>query len=182
MSGSLAAQIVIPIVAFLAVVGWASLVLYAGFHPGWKHKSPPPRSEVAGGSFLATDGGRQLMPIPGELPLEIPLQRAAAGEESYQTADLGAPGAGHDDARPEDAGQQADESRRAGIGLPPQLGLPDQPQDDARARWPPEDHHQSSSTAGIPGAHVPATPSTVIDSRRSEFSRPLRPYSAVLCG
>jgi hypothetical protein len=114
MSGSLAAQIVIPIVAFLAVVGWAALVLYAGFHPGWKHKSPPPRNEVAGGAFMATDGGRQLMPIPGEPPLEIPLQRVAAGEESYQTADSGAPDAGSDEAE-----RRAEESRRARIGLPP---------------------------------------------------------------
>jgi hypothetical protein len=141
MSGSLAAQIVIPIVAFLAVVGWAALVMYAGFHPGWKHKTAPPRNEVAGGAFMATDGGRQLMPIPGELPMEIPLQRTAAGEESYQTADLGAPAAGHEGVRPEDAGQQADESRPTGIGLPPRLVLPGRPRGvlngaNARGRWP----------------------------------------------
>src|SRR5258708_6050573 len=105
MSGSMAANIAIPIIAFLAVAGWVSLVLYASFHPGWKHRSPPPRTE-AGGVFLAVDGGRQLMPIPGETPPEIPLPRTAAREESYQTADAGPGGP----ASSEDAARRADQS------------------------------------------------------------------------
>ncbi len=115
MSGSLVANIIIPIISFLAVFGWVSAVLYAGSHPGWKHKGQPPRTDAAGGAFLAIDGGRQLMPIPGETPPEIPPQRAAAAEESYQTADVGSARS----ASSQEAAREADESQSAGSGLPP---------------------------------------------------------------
>ena len=53
MSGTLAAQIVIPIVALAALFGWLVLVLRADNHPGWKHHSNLPKTEVAGGAFQA---------------------------------------------------------------------------------------------------------------------------------
>jgi hypothetical protein len=115
MSGSLAANIVIPIISFLAVFGWVSLVLRASTHPAWKHKSAPPRAEVAGGVFKAIDGGRQLMPIPGEQPPEIPPQRLAAPEESYQTADAGRASP----ASSREAERETTESQSAGSGLAP---------------------------------------------------------------
>ena len=115
MSGSLAANIVIPIISFLAVFSWVSLVLYASTHPAWKHKSAPPRAEVAGGVFKAIDGGRQLMPIPGEEPPGIPPQRLAAPQESYQTADAGRASS----ATSSQAASAATESESAGSGLPP---------------------------------------------------------------
>jgi hypothetical protein len=115
MSGPLISLFVMPIVIAASLTFWISLVLYAHRHPKWKHHCVPPRAEVAGGSFLAVDGGRQLEPIPGESPHEVPAPRAPAAEESYETADLGATTG----AAPEGAGQQADEGRRAGIGLPP---------------------------------------------------------------
>jgi hypothetical protein len=115
MSGPLISLFVMPIVIASALTFWISIVLYAHRHPAWKHHPPGPRTEVAGGCFQAIDGGRQLEPIPGTRAHEIPVQRAPAAEEVYETSDLGAPTA----AAPEGAGQQAEESRRAGIGLPP---------------------------------------------------------------
>jgi len=115
MGGSIAAIVTIPIIAFLAVLGWVSLVLYGDRHGAWKHKGQPPRSEVAGGCFHATDGGRQLMPIPGQEPPEIPLPRLAAPQESYESADVGR---AHS-ASSQDAARWTEERERAGSGLPP---------------------------------------------------------------
>ena len=86
MSGSLAAIITIPIVVVIVLFGWVAAVIYAESHPRWKHQLPPPRTEVAGGSFRALAGGRQVMPIPEEPPAGVPGQRAAAGDEYYETA------------------------------------------------------------------------------------------------
>ena len=122
MSGSITSQWVMPIVIAAALTFWISIVLYAHRHPAWKHHPPGPSHDVAGGCFHAIHGGRQLEPIPGASVHEIPAQRAPAAAETYETADLGATGAtsgiGPEGAGPE-AGQQADESRTAGIGLPP---------------------------------------------------------------
>jgi hypothetical protein len=115
MSGSITSLFVMPIVIAASLTFWISIVLYAHRHPRWKHHGVPPRSEVAGGAFMAVDGGRQLEPIPGERVHPIPGQRAPAAAESYQTADLGATAA----TAPEGKGQHADERGRAGIGLPP---------------------------------------------------------------
>src|SRR5215472_7606030 len=109
MGGSIAAIITIPIIAFLAVLGWVTLVLYGDHHGTWKHRGQPPRSGVAGGSFDATDGGRQLMPIPGQAPPEIPVPRLAAPQESYETADVGR---AHS-ASAQEAAPRAEESERA---------------------------------------------------------------------
>jgi hypothetical protein len=65
MSGSHTALIVMPIVIAVALFSWLTAVMWAGFHPRWKHHSQGPRTEVAGGAFQAIEGGRQLMPIPG---------------------------------------------------------------------------------------------------------------------
>lgn len=115
MPGSLVAQIVIPIISFLAVLFWVSIVLYASSHPAWKHKGVPPRSEVAGGSFLAVDGGRQLEPIPGKPAPEIPMQRRAATQETYQPAEAESA----QSASTADTGQRAEESQSIGSGAPP---------------------------------------------------------------
>lgn len=80
MSGSLAAVIVIPIVTFLALVGWIFAVLWASTHPHYRRRGSPLRTEVAGGAFQALDGGRQLMPIPEHMPGEVPSPRAAEAE------------------------------------------------------------------------------------------------------
>src|SRR5215469_11964191 len=113
MSGSVTSQWVMPIVIASALTFWISIVLYAHRHPKWKHHGVPPRSEVAGGAFMAVDGGRQLEPIPGE-PVHIPTPRAPAAQESYETADLGATTG----AAPEGTERQPDQRGRAGIGLP----------------------------------------------------------------
>jgi hypothetical protein len=101
MSGTLAAQIVIPIVALVALFGWLVLVLRADNHPGWKHHSNLPKTEVAGGAFQAVGGGRQLMPIHGERPMlpdgryvqsaDIPVQRTAEQPGAPATAGQQAP-------------------------------------------------------------------------------------------
>jgi hypothetical protein len=65
MSGSHTAVIVMPIVIAIALFSWLGAVMWAGFHPRWKHHAQGPRTEVAGGAFQAVEGGRQLMPIPG---------------------------------------------------------------------------------------------------------------------
>ncbi|HTZ91247.1 MAG TPA: hypothetical protein VMB74_02520 [Streptosporangiaceae bacterium] len=108
-----------PIVIAGSLAFWISLVLYAHRHPRWKHHGAPPRTEVAGGAFMAVDGGRQLEPIPGHSVHEIPVPRAAAAEESYEGADLGATGTAGPEAAAEAAPEEAAESQRAGIGLPP---------------------------------------------------------------
>jgi len=120
MPGSLVAQIVIPIISFLAVLFWVSIVLYASTHPAWKHKGAPPRSEVAGGSFMAVDGGRQLEPIPGKPAPEIPVQRLAEPEETYQPADAEpAHSASVQGTVQQTAAPRVEESQSAGSGARP---------------------------------------------------------------
>jgi hypothetical protein len=48
---------------------WLTLVFYADRHPQGRPQNSLPRREVIGGEFEARDGGRQLMPIPGEANL-----------------------------------------------------------------------------------------------------------------
>jgi hypothetical protein len=115
MPGSLVAQIVVPIISFLGVFAWVSVVLWASTHPAWKHKGAPPRTEVAGGSFMAVDGGRQLEPIPGKPAPEIPVQRRAAQQETYQASEAES---AHSASSP-DAERQEAESQSAGTGVPP---------------------------------------------------------------
>jgi hypothetical protein len=115
MPGSLVAQIVIPIISFLGVFAWVFVVLWASTHPAWKHKGAPPRTEVAGGSFMAVDGGRQLEPIPGKPAPEIPVQRLAAPQETYQASEAESA----QSASSPDAERQKAESQSAGTGAPP---------------------------------------------------------------
>jgi len=125
MSGSHVSLIVMPIVIALALAFWISLVYYASFHPRWKHHARPPRTEVAGGVFEATQGGRQLMPIWGDPVDAIPEQRPATASETYQATD-----AEHAEqeqgTRPVGAGASATGSRPAGESGP------------AGSGWPPE--------------------------------------------
>lgn len=98
MTGSPAAAWTIFIVVSIALAGWLTAVLYADRHPSWKHKHELPKYEVTGGAFQAVDGGRQLMPLPGERPVpvneeeemlrarDIPAQRRAADQQAAADA------------------------------------------------------------------------------------------------
>jgi hypothetical protein len=103
MTVSLAAGWVIAIVIVIALFSWLAAVLRADTHPGWKHQSKLPKYEVTGGAFQAQEGGRQLMPIPGERPVPteeelarsgVPAQRAAAEEELARSRGIPAQRAG----------------------------------------------------------------------------------------
>jgi hypothetical protein len=85
MSGSHLSLIVIPIVTAIALFGWLFAVLWASTHPRYKNSGPSPRTEVAGGSFRAVDGGRQLMPIPEHRPAGVPAPRAAEAETTVMS-------------------------------------------------------------------------------------------------
>jgi len=84
MSGSHLSLIVMPIVIAIALFSWLFAVLWASSHPRLKHHERPPRTEVAGGTFRAVEGGRQLMPIPEHRPAPVPGPRTAASAENYQ--------------------------------------------------------------------------------------------------
>jgi hypothetical protein len=58
----------VPIVAGILLAVWLTAVLRADTHPGIKHHRKSPDYEVTGGAFDAREGGRQLMPIPGQRP------------------------------------------------------------------------------------------------------------------
>ena len=94
MAGSPAAAWTIFIVVSIVLAGWLTAVVRADTHPKWKHHSDLPKHEVTGGAFQAVDGGRQLMPLPGERPVpvteeeemawarDIPAQRTAAEQRA----------------------------------------------------------------------------------------------------
>ncbi len=71
------AAVVTPIVVAISLGGWIAAVYYADLHPAVKHPEQLPGTEVSGGAFEARQGGRQLMPIPGEGPM--------AAKSSYPT-------------------------------------------------------------------------------------------------
>jgi len=87
MSGSVTAAWVIPIVVAVVLFAWLAAVLRADTHPGWKQKSKLPKYEVTGGAFQAIDGGRQLMPLPGERPAPTDEELARSGGVPAQRAD-----------------------------------------------------------------------------------------------
>jgi hypothetical protein len=107
----------------IALAVWLSLVFYADKHPQGRPQNSLPRREVIGGEFEARDGGRQLMPIPGEanLPTEgsIPAQAgpAMAGEprpaRAGQPATSGQPAAPVPEASSEQPGMSAPRQREA---------------------------------------------------------------------
>jgi hypothetical protein len=89
------AAIATPIVVAVMLTVWIGGCFYANAHPQHKrHKLP--RYEVSGGVFQARDGGRQLMPLPGERPLPteqelatgatIPAPRAATSAAHAATS------------------------------------------------------------------------------------------------
>jgi hypothetical protein len=84
MSGSHLSLIVMPIVIALCLAGWIAAVFYANAHPRRPHQSRS-RTDVAGGTFQAVEGGRQLMPIP-ERPVDVPAPRSAAEETQPEPA------------------------------------------------------------------------------------------------
>jgi hypothetical protein len=79
----------------LALAIWIGLVFFAGRHPGGKAQESWPRRDVMGGSFTASEGGRQVMPDPvgsaeaepepGERPAEqVPAAQAPAPAPAAQ--------------------------------------------------------------------------------------------------
>ena len=67
-------------IAFVAALAtWLLLVFNADRHPHARSHESLPHREVMGGEFEARDGGRQVMPIPGQAsrPAE-PVPGAAA--------------------------------------------------------------------------------------------------------
>ncbi len=82
------AIVVIPIVVAIVLAGWLAAVFYANAHPLRRHPHAA-RNDVAGGTFRAVEGGRQLMPIP-ERPVDVPGPRSAAEEGSPAPADTSA--------------------------------------------------------------------------------------------
>jgi hypothetical protein len=77
MTGSPAAAWTIFIVVSIVLAGWLTAVIRADTHPKWKHHSNLPKHEVTGGAFQAVDGGRQLMPLPGERPVPVTEEELA---------------------------------------------------------------------------------------------------------
>jgi hypothetical protein len=86
MTGSTLAVVVIPIVVAIVLAGWISAVFYANAHPRRKHPHAA-RNDVAGGTFRAVEGGRQLMPIP-ERPVDVPGPRSAADEAQPESGEM----------------------------------------------------------------------------------------------
>jgi hypothetical protein len=89
MTGSPAAAWTIFIVVSIVLAGWLIAVMRADTHPKWKHHSNLPKYEVTGGAFQAVDGGRQLMPLPGERPVPVTeeeLARARADIPAQRTS------------------------------------------------------------------------------------------------
>jgi cell division septation protein DedD len=84
----------------VALATWIGLVFFAGRHPGGQAQESWPRRDVMGGSFTASEGGRQVMPDPvgsaeaesepGERPAEqvpaapSPAARAPAPREPVE--------------------------------------------------------------------------------------------------
>src|ERR1700722_15443744 len=67
----------------IALVAWIGLVFWADRHPVGRTPDSRPRREVMGGSFTASEGGRQVMPHP-----DVPPQadRGEAGDaEPWRT-------------------------------------------------------------------------------------------------
>jgi hypothetical protein len=89
------AAIATPIVVAILLAVWIGICFYADAHPRHQQRKSP-RYEVSGGVFQARDGGRQLMPLPGEPPLPtedelaagatIPAPRAATSAAHASTA------------------------------------------------------------------------------------------------
>ncbi|HEY2641178.1 MAG TPA: hypothetical protein VGI66_15020 [Streptosporangiaceae bacterium] len=100
MAGSHLSLIVMPIVIAFVLAFWISLVFYANAHPRKPHPYHS-RTDVAGGTFQAVEGGRQLMPIP-ERPVDVPTPRAAT-----------------DGTYPESAGTRRSDEARPLADLPP---------------------------------------------------------------
>jgi hypothetical protein len=78
--------------AFVLALGiWLTLVFYADRHPQGRPQNSLPRREVIGGEFEARDGGRQLMPIPGEANLATGMSggEAAAAAPAAEGAGTG---------------------------------------------------------------------------------------------
>jgi hypothetical protein len=102
-----AAAIVTPIVAAVALTFWLVMVFRADARPLYKHQYNRPPGEVAGGSFSA-EGGRQVMPRPDRAAsTQVPSARSATehGEQYVPQAAHGP-----------DARETADEAAQTGQG------------------------------------------------------------------
>jgi hypothetical protein len=88
------AAIFVPIVAGILLAVWLTAVLRADTHPDIKHHRKPPGYEVTGGAFNAHEGGRQLMPIPGQRPAAGMPGTAASPAGQEQPGAAGSAAAG----------------------------------------------------------------------------------------
>jgi hypothetical protein len=59
---------IMAVVLAIALVIWIGLVFWADRHPAGRTQDSRPRREVIGGSFTASEGGRQAMPHPNIPP------------------------------------------------------------------------------------------------------------------
>jgi hypothetical protein len=94
MHDVVAAAIVTPIIAALAIAFWLVMVFRSDAHPLYKHREYPPPGDISGGSFTAFEGGRQLMPRPDGRPgVGVPTARSASehGEQYTPEAAHGQP-------------------------------------------------------------------------------------------
>ncbi len=123
--------------AFVLALGvWLSLVFYADRHPQSRPQNSLPHREVIGGEFEARDGGRQLMPIPGELNLptgaSIPAQAGPATAGAPRQAPAGQPVASGQPAAP----GPAEPSEQPGMSAPRQRETPEHEQAQPQADRP----------------------------------------------
>jgi hypothetical protein len=123
--------------AFVLALGvWLSLVFYADRHPQGRPHNSLPHREVIGGEFEARDGGRQLMPIPGELNLptgaSIPAQAGPATAGEPRPAHAGQPVASGQPAAPGPAAP----SEQPGMSAPRQRDAPEHEQAQPQADRP----------------------------------------------
>ena len=79
MSGSMLADILIPVVAFLALALMIGMVLYAARDPAGKDSGQRSRWTVSGGTFRGDP--RQQMPHRDAVPPEAASRQGKAGEE-----------------------------------------------------------------------------------------------------
>lgn len=82
MTGSIEAQIIIPIVAFVLLFSWLGIVYWADSHPYWKGHKPPAQSSGQG----VGQGIREPLIPPGRDAPNVPGQRVPAGDDSPRVA------------------------------------------------------------------------------------------------
>ena len=77
---------IMAIAFVIALVAWIGLVFSANRHPAGRMQDSRPRREVMGGSFTASEGGRQVMPHP-----DVPPQADQGGARDAEPRRAPAP-------------------------------------------------------------------------------------------